>query len=332
MKYYLKKCTGQELGSIEDGKAQRGRYLYISINDEVLAFFPPLSTAHLNDSAIVAVVPLYSAQKVYCNFVYHNDKYYYSTAKHKRNEYRLYLNKALENYQMLFSKGDIIVVRQEQTSNIEDTDTNTKQTLYLLDLVKERGTKYYEWLDNEISNHSLSGGHGLYDGEIAEFESKVDKLREEPEIKVAVDKSVTDTINKTGADTLANLFNAVSFRDFVMVGYENLCAITGTVIRYESYMNLEAAHIRPKSRGGLYLPSNGIAMCRDMHWAFDKGFFTITDSYSIKVHPETTSEWLLSFNDKQIRIPSEPFFRPAVDNIRYHRENIFGLFNTTGRL
>lgn len=32
MKYYLKRLGHQELGSVKNGKAQRGRYIYISNN------------------------------------------------------------------------------------------------------------------------------------------------------------------------------------------------------------------------------------------------------------------------------------------------------------
>ena len=109
MKYYLKKCGFQELGSVRDGKPQRGRYLLTSMNKEVLAMFPPLSETQLNDSAILPVIPLYSGKKVYCNFVYHNDKFHGSTAAHPRNEYRLYLNKELEEQILLFSENDIII-------------------------------------------------------------------------------------------------------------------------------------------------------------------------------------------------------------------------------
>ena len=35
MKYYLKRLGHQELGSVKNGKAQRGRYIYIS-KDEVI--------------------------------------------------------------------------------------------------------------------------------------------------------------------------------------------------------------------------------------------------------------------------------------------------------
>ena len=63
--YFLKKCGSQELGSVGlDGRVQRGRYLMISMNDEVLSFFPPLSHAVLNDSALLPIIPLYSGNKV----------------------------------------------------------------------------------------------------------------------------------------------------------------------------------------------------------------------------------------------------------------------------
>jgi len=117
-----------------------------------------------------------------------------------------------------------------------------------------------------------------------------------------------------------------------MVGYETLCAVTGTVIRYESFFNLEAAHIKPKSHGGLFLPNNGIALCRDMHWAFDKGFFTLSMNNTVIVHPNINSEWLRSFDGKSIRVPKDPFFRPSIENIEYHSRNVYGLFLTSGRL
>ena len=73
-------------------------------------------------------------------------------------------------------------------------------------------------------------------------------------------------------------------------------------------------------------------MCRDIHWAFDKGFFTISDNYKIVVHKEIESDFLRSFHDKQILLPTNQFFIPNKENLRYHRENVFGLFKTTGRL
>lgn len=178
MKYYLKRLGHQELGSVKNGKAQRGRYIYISKDKNVLDIFPPLSKTVTNDSSIIPIIPLY----------------------------------------------------------------------------------------------------------------------------------------------------------FVMTGYKQKCAITGNVIQYKSFMNLEAAHIWPRSHKGLYLPSNGIALCRDMHWAFDKGMFTIGDDFKVIVHPDVESDYLQQYNNKSLYIPENAFFRPDINNLHYHQTHIYGLFKTSGSL
>lgn len=327
MKYYLKKCGHQELGSVgEDGKPQRGRYLLTSMNKDVLSMFPTLSETQLNDFALLPFIPLYSGKKVYCNYVYHNDKFHGSTAKHPRNEYRIYLNKVLESDTLLFAKDDIVVIRSEKNGEEEE-----QQIVYYLDCVKKSDSEIYKKLDAIVNGYPISGGYGIYEGIIPEFETRVNHIIGGKECEVEIDDSVTERV-VASPETMASLFNAASFRDFVMVGYDSLCAITGTVIRYESYMNLEAAHIRPKSHGGLFLPNNGMALCRDLHWAFDKGFFTLNDHLEVMVHPKATSEYLKSFDGKKIRLPQNAFFVPDLENVRYHRENVYGLFLTTGRL
>ena len=326
MRYYLKKCGFQELGSVKDGKPQRGRYLLTSMNTDVLSVFPALSVSQLNDSALLPVIPLYSGKKVYCSYVYHNDKFHGSSVKHPRNEYRIYLNKALEEDKLLLETDDIVIIRPQNVGTDEEA-----QTVYYFDFVRKDGSALYEKLDHIISDSPIKGGYGLYDGEIPEFERKVNKIADTDECVVEIDDSVTK-IAEGSNDAVSSLFNAVSFRDFVMVGYNNLCAITGTVIRYENYMNLEAAHIKPRSHGGLYLPNNGMALCRDMHWAFDKGFFTLDDDLKVVVHPKINSDFLHQYNGKKIRVPANPFFVPDLSNVKYHRENVYGLFLQSGRL
>lgn len=329
MKYYLKRCGFQELGSVgADGVVHRGRYLLTSMSEDVLSLFPPLSVAQLNDSALLPIIPLYSGEKVYCNYVYHNDKFHGSRAAHPRNEYRIYLNKALEQNRNLFCSDDIMVIRPEEITD----ENNEVQTVYLMDLVKDKTSAEYAQLNTAIDNYPIRGGYGIFDGILPFFEKKVENLNLSQDSTVVIDNSVTQRIISAQPDSLESLFNAATFRDFVMVGYDNLCAITGTVIRYESYMNLEAAHIRPKSHGGTFLPSNGMALCRDLHWAFDKGFFTLNEHYEVQVHPKVTSDYLRSFNGQRIRIPSNPFFVPDIESIRYHRNSVYGLFLTTGRL
>ena len=217
MKYYLKKCTHQELGSIdESGRPKRGRYLLTSMNENILEMFPPLSVTQLNDSALLPVIPLYSGKKIYCNYVYHNDKFHGSTAKHPRNEYRIYLNKKLEENRLLFSVGDIIVMRIAR-----DSDEENNQDVYYLDFIKKDSSVLYKQLDQIISDYPIAGGYGIYEGDISEFEDRVHRIMNLDDCEVEIDASVTQRL-PAAKDAVASLFNSASFRDFVMVGYKNV--------------------------------------------------------------------------------------------------------------
>lgn len=328
MKYYLKKLGSQELGSVGvDGKAKRGRYIYISKDDSVLELFPPLSTTISNDSSLIPIIPLYHEvkQKVYCNFIYHNDKF--TRPKGTRNEYRIYSNGSLEGNNLKFKPGDIAIFKKDTV--VLDGE---EQTVYFMDLLENKDTAFYKQCLRVISYSKIRGeGHAVFDGVLAEVEEKIKRVVDSGLEETIIDKTVTDRVpNNTSG--MESLFNASTFHDFVMVGYDNKCAITRSVIRYENYMNLEAAHIKPKSHGGLFLPNNGMALTRDLHWAFDKGFYTLDDDLRVRVHPQTSSEFLSSLNGKKIFIPENSFFVPDLDNVHYHQENVYGLFLTTGRL
>jgi len=118
-----------------------------------------------------------------------------------------------------------------------------------------------------------------------------------------------------------------SFRDFVLYFYEYKCAATGTYIKYKDLYNLEAAHIIPNSHRGPSHPKNGIALSRDMHWAFDKGFLTINDDYKIVVHSLVRSVSVLSpLAGKSLFLPSDKRAWPSDVALSYHRKHVFGIF------
>ena len=162
------------------------------MNENVLKMFPPLSTAQLNDSALLQVIPLYSGKKVYCNYVYHNDKFHGSTAAHPRNEYRIYLNKELENHQLLFKTNDIIVIRGDKVA--DEDDPEKENSIYYLDHVPNDGSALYKMLDNVVSSYPINGGYGIYDGVIKEFEDKVAQISKPDDCEAVIDDSITKKI------------------------------------------------------------------------------------------------------------------------------------------
>ena len=56
--------------------------------------------------------------------------------------------------------------------------------------------------------------------------------------------------------------------------------------------------------------------------------------YNLKVvvHPEVESDYQKQYNNKSLYIPENAFFRPDINNLRYHQTHIFGLFKIAGSL
>jgi len=323
--YYIKKLQFQELGSVKaDGKTKRGRYFLISKRTK--DFFPPLSETEKNDTIILPIIPPHSNQKVYCSFVYNNDKYHGSTAKHPRDEYRLYLNSQLDPNRDNFKTGNIVVF----SKYLIEQDI----PIYKLDVFTPQDDHYQEL--NKIIDSSSSGGHAMFEGFLPFIKTQMINLEnletiipEETidDIKKKQDQFDYSEIERTKG---SNLFNSVSFRDFVLLGYQNKCAITNESIFHDKLINLEAAHIMPKSHSGSFLPCNGIALSRDMHWAFDKGMFSISDEYKIIIHEDIKNTILNKYHGHKINLPIEDFFKPDKAFLNYHREKIFGLFKYSG--
>lgn len=329
--HYIKKLRFQELGSPkEDGSISRGRYFLISKKSE--DFFPLLSETELNDTVIIPIVPPHSEQKVYCSYVFHNDKFHGSTAKIPRNEYRLYLNLKIDPNRTFFKPNDIVVFSKYLQ--------NEGIPIYQIELFRE-GQDYYDYLDETVNNSSINGGHALIRESLPFIKTSMINLENLETVipeeikKVVIEKQndINDDTSDIEASKGSNLFNSVSFRDFVLLGYQNKCAITNEAIFFDKLINLEAAHIKPKSHSGSFLPCNGIALSRDMHWAFDKGMFTINEEYIIVVHDDLKDNTLLSkYNNKKINLPIEDFFKPEKTFLKYHSERIFGLFKYSGVL
>ena len=326
MRYFLKCCGFQELGSVgEDGKAKRGRYLMSSKNDAVVDFFPPLSIEIPNDTALLPIVPLYTRLKTYASYVYHNSKYTGTKAKHPRNEYRIYLNNEMEAHQLYMRAEDIVVMRKSIVPSLDES--GEEQYVYYLDVVKDHSSSMYLTLSRIIEDSPIKGGYGMYDGELEFFEDQVKEFEaNQSTMDIHIDKSVTDRIKKSTDENLANIFNPATFRDFVLAGYGNACAVTGQLAEGVLGTGVDVVYIMPKAVGGSCMPSNGIALSKNLSLAFVRGEFTLSPRYEVIVHPECENEYIQNFHLKQIRVPPNTFFQPAQESLRYHREMVHGAF------
>lgn len=343
--YIIKRLGSQELGSqsVRGGKANRGRYMLMSKDQHVLSEFPLLSETQANDSDVIALHPLYftSDVRVVCNWVYHNSKRE-KGQRNGRDEFRIYFPHELDDKEMF--GGDLVIFRRISSGDC--------------------GYEYYfQWLTPEVpayssalqclESHNLGNkNYAAYSGRLDFFEDAVDDLHQHTKIEAAKssfedcdEEAVSEPqviINPNVLDRMIvqpsmrgfeNLFrDQSSFRQFVLTSYRSTCAITGQCLTYRELSNVEAAHIQPRAHRGPYLPTNGIAMRRDIHWAFDKGFFTIGDELEIIVHPEILplNNYLCRYHGKPLARVTYGPFSPDMYFVHYHRTHIFGLFRTQG--
>lgn len=334
-RYYIKKLGSQEMGSpkmFPDGstKYARGRYIYISKDHD--DFFPHLSELVLNDKAFIKLSMPFSAECIYATFGYHNSKHIDGALGHEygmgRNEMRIYLNNQLDNEKQYFHPGEIVVF-----DKVEDDGGY----IYMVSVYATHQPEYAR-LEHYIDARK---GFGLVDERLpfinrrqvsqttAEISGNVATAIIEGQAGVLSDNQRDDEIALG-----AGLFNSNTFHDFVMQAYGYKCAITNQAIFCNNLLNLEAAHIKPRAHNGLYLPCNGIAMSRDMHFAFDKGFFTIDENYKIVIHPDVlrTDSYINMYNGHELHLPQVDYFKPNQNYLQYHRDTIYGTFRQIRRL
>ncbi|MCX6703001.1 MAG: HNH endonuclease [Candidatus Wolfebacteria bacterium] len=325
---YLRKLNAQELGYRNGQPGKAGRYFLVSKG--AVGFFPPLSEIIVNDNVILDIIPPFSDDVVLTKYVYHNDRI---AGEGTRDEYRLYLNTDNDPGRNYFKPGDIILI-------VKILDTENNLTYKILRYAVS--SREYTRLDSMIGAASLNRrteSHALIALRELTFLGDLRRVKigkkiiPKEIISEAFDLPVNHAfVGEEDKEEATRIIRNRSFRDLVMYFYEDRCAITGKnlLIDYRFFSNLEAAHIFSRASGGGSHPSNGIALERNLHWAFDKGFFTLTTDYKVDVHPKVmTVPYLSSKHGHEIFLPQDDRSKPNKGSIQWHRDNVFGLFLRT---
>ena len=124
-------------------------------------------------------------------------------------------------------------------------------------------------------------------------------------------------------------YRDVAFRRKVREAYGYRCAMSGLHLRNGGGRpEVQAAHIRPVERQGSDAVRNGLALSGTLHWMFDRGLISVADDCETilvshnKVPGDVVSRLILP--DGKLRPPLNDRDRPHPENLRWHRENVFG--------
>ena len=105
-----------------------------------------------------------------------------------------------------------------------------------------------------------------------------------------------------------------AFRERVLDAYREQCAFC----RFRHAELLDAAHIEPDAAGGEPVVSNGLALCRLHHAAFDRHFVGVRPDYVVQVRPDLLQEedgptlvhGIQSLHGARIALPRRVGLRP----------------------
>lgn len=129
-----------------------------------------------------------------------------------------------------------------------------------------------------------------------------------------------------------SVLREASFRKSVVELYDYRCAFCRLkVTRSLSQTIVDGAHIKPFSQFYDSRPNNGLSLCKNHHWAFDRGWFAIDDRYQIMVASDLEEESpphsrsMKDFHGEIIFLPSSEQYYPRIDSIQWHRKNVFTL-------
>jgi putative restriction endonuclease len=117
------------------------------------------------------------------------------------------------------------------------------------------------------------------------------------------------------------------FRPTVIPAYNYTCALTQyRLVTVDSGSIVDAAHIHQFSDSQNNHPRNGIALCKNAHWMFDEGLWSLDDEYRVLVAAKRFDEsgaeaLLLSLKaNTHILLPADPNYWPDKAHLAWHRK------------
>jgi putative restriction endonuclease len=217
----------------------------------------------------------------------------------------LQLKSSMRSFANLNAWVDCAVIDEDLFLLFSDEKSNNILQQFLLD-------EYFPTTKSNFSN-SENIQQKLFDV----IEDKI--LKEDAEEYKAEIKSLLRQKNDEEIFIRGSLFK----REIPRI-YNYTCCISEMKIdTIENISMIDACHIVPFSESYNDTISNGIALCPNLHRAFDRGLISIDNDYKVLVKSnwkeENSSYSIKQFENKQIQLPINKVNYPSLYNFKSHR-------------
>lgn len=221
----------------------------------------------------------------------------------------LQLSASMRSFANLNAAVDCAFVENDLLQLLNDNKNNGILQQFLLD-------EYFPETKNNFSNTS-GGQQRLFD----DIENKI--LNEPSEEYREEIKKLMQQQNEEEIFLRGSLFK----REIPKI-YNNTCCISGMRIDATiSVSMIDACHVVPFSVSYDDTVANGIALCPNLHRAFDSGLIAIDENYKVIVSTvfkeDETTYSIRAFIRKGIQLPVQKQHFPLKKNFEWHRIKVF---------
>lgn len=140
-----------------------------------------------------------------------------------------------------------------------------------------------------------------------------------------LEKSVADKVEVETDKEEEQFLRSGAFRKAVPKAYNYTCAISGMRIIAKGISMVDACHVIPFSISRNDTIENGIALCPNLHRAFDRHLISIDDDYRVLlktdfIEAENSDYGIKKYEGRELLLPAERKYWPAKENLAWHRE------------
>src|SRR5262249_2482771 len=149
-------------------------------------------------------------------------------------------------------------------------------------------------------------------------------------IPLLTDDEIANSTRSRFAERAERRGREARFRLSIVSLYQHTCALTGyRLMTISADSIIDAAHIHQFADSRNNDVRNGLALCKNAHWLFDSGLWTIAPDFTVMVasgrfSEDSPDQKALSENDGQlIRLPGNPAVYPDPAHLDWHRKKKF---------